>query len=401
MSFVAPAGISLSLRDLVRGGIRSLHSEARGRLETQLCDAAGRSRAHLVSSGRAAMVWALEAMKLAAADARRTEVVFPGYTCYSVPAAVEIAGLVPRIIDVDPTTLSPDLDSLHRVDFSRVLAIVSANLYGMPDELLAMESLARERGVFMLDDAAQSMGARLGGRPVGGFGDMGLFSFDKGKNITTLQGGALMADSDKLWSAVVEAGSELLDDTPAATVSLLLKLPVYVVMLRPHLYGLVRRLPIGLGLTPYDTGYPIAEFSRTLTGLASLQLERLQELNAVRIRNADRLRAHLRDVNGVTIPKPLADSEPVYPRFPVLVDPGSRAGLISTLERAGIGATASYPKAMVDVPQVMQRLAPDQRETPGARDVAARIVTLPTHGYVPAELPGRVAALARAYLGTE
>ena len=64
------------------------------------------------------------------------------------------AGLVPRICDVDPFTLSPDLESLGKVDLARVLAIVSANLYGLPNALHDIEGYSQRHGIFMLDDAA-------------------------------------------------------------------------------------------------------------------------------------------------------------------------------------------------------------------------------------------------------
>jgi len=320
-------------------------------------------------------------------------VVFPGYTCYSVPAAVERAGLVPRICDVDPTTLSPDLDSLSGVDLTRVLAIVSANLYGLPNALQELEAFAQRHGLFLLDDAAQALGARYRGHPVGSFGDVGLFSFDKGKNITTLQGGVLVADSGAFADALDLAMREHLAASPSATLPTLLKLPAYALLLRPSFYGVVRRLPLGLGLTPWETDYPIAPFSRTLAGLAMVQLERLAEINGTRVRNAARLGAALAGVPGVSAVRVLAGAEPVYPRYPVLVHAAARADLIAALEQAGIGATASYPNALIDVPEVTRRLPGDQAPTPGAREVASRILTLPTHGYSPPDLASRAAAI--------
>ena len=179
------------------------------------------------------MTLGLRALQRAAGDPRRVEVIFPGYTCYSVPASVERAGLVPRLCDVDPVTLSPDLESLAGVDFSRVLAVVSANLYGMPNALQDLENLAHTHGFFMLDDAAQALGARHQGRPAGGFGDIGLFSFDKGKNITTLQGGVLVADRGRVSEALDLATAGLQHASLAATLATLCKLPVYSLMLRP------------------------------------------------------------------------------------------------------------------------------------------------------------------------
>jgi dTDP-4-amino-4,6-dideoxygalactose transaminase len=394
VAFVAPAGTPLTLGDLASGALRSLRAEATAELRRRVCETANRERAWLVSTGRAAMTLAFQAMKRAARDPNRVEVIVPAYTCYSVPAAIERAGLVPRLCDIDPATLSPDLESLADLDFGRVLAIVSANLYGLPNALDDLESLARGHGIFMLDDAAQALGARYQGRPVGSFGDVGLFSFDKGKNITTLQGGVLVADSASLSDALDAAGVELLEASPVGTLETLCKLPVYALLLRPWAYGAVRRLPLGLGLTPYETDYPIAPFSRALAGLASLQLERLGEINRARIDNAGRLSEALAAVPGLSAPRIFAGAEPVYARYPVFVEPERRAGLISALERAGIGATISYPRALMDVPEVASRLARDQRPTPGAQEVARRIVTLPTHGYSPPSLGRRVSVVA-------
>ena len=371
-----------------------LSGAAVDRLTLALCAAADRQSGWLVSTGRAAMTLALTSMKRVAADSRRVEVVIPGYTCYSVPAAVARAGLVPRLCDVDPSTLTPDLASLDGIDFGRVLAIASANLYGYPNALAEMEDLSRRNGILMLDDAAQALGARYRDRPAGGFGDVGLFSFDKGKVITTLQGGALVADGGRLTKELNAAVIRLRGASLSGTILPLLKLPIYALLLRPRLYGVIRRLPLGLGLTPYETDYPILRYNRSLAGLAHRQLEHLLDINTPRVRNALRLSEALGSVAGLTMLRVLPGAEAVYTRFPVLADAARRGALIKALEISGIGATASYPRALIDVPQVAARLAGDQRPTPGAREVAKRIVTLPTHGYSPPDLARRVAAVA-------
>lgn len=344
---------------------------------------AGQDEAWLISTGRAAMTLALEAMKLTARDPRRVEVAIPGYTCYSVPAAVERAGLIPRLCDIDPGSLSIDLTSLGKIDFSRVLGIVSANLYGLPNALPDIEAMAREHGVFMLDDAAQALGASMLGRAVGGYGDVGLFSFDKGKNITSLQGGALVASAGSLADSIHSASAALPAASMVRTMTTILKLPAYSLLLRPALYGIIRRLPIGLGLTPYETDYPIEQFSWALAGVVSRQLERLEQIGAGRVRNAERLSAVLDGLVGLQPVRILPGASPVYPRFPVLAAPADRDELVSSLDAAGIGATASYPSALIEVPEVARRLPHDQAPTPGACQVARRIVTLPTHAYCP------------------
>ena len=83
------------------------------------------------------------------------------------------AGLRPRVVDIDPATLDYDPAALAGADCRRVLAIVATNLYGCPNDLPHLEAFARERDLLVVDDAAQAMGAAIGNRSSGTFGDAG------------------------------------------------------------------------------------------------------------------------------------------------------------------------------------------------------------------------------------
>jgi dTDP-4-amino-4,6-dideoxygalactose transaminase len=159
----------------------------------------------------------------------------------------------------------------------------------------------------------------------------------------------------------------------------------------------VRSLPgLKLGQTPYELDYPITRYSPSLAGIAVRLCRRLDAINAERIANAERLRAALADVAAIELITPPAGARPVYLRLPVLVRSRAlRDRLIVALEADGIGATASYPSALADVPDVKVRLAPDSADTPAARSVAERILTLPTHAYSPPDLADRVRAIVR------
>lgn len=392
MSYIAPAGTPLSLSDLVLGlgaGLRPRDSSEQ--LAALLAAHSGQPQCWLVRSGRTSMTILFEAMKRVAGP-RRDEVVVPGYTCYSVAAAVERAGLKVRICDIDPQTLSPDLHQLQQLDFSSVLCIVSANLYGIPNALTEIEALAKDRGVFLLDDAAQSLGARYQGRAVGGFGDAGLYSFDKGKNITTIQGGAIVARGDALRRAIDELVRALPEPSFADTTGDAVKLAAYWLLLRPTLYGITQRMPfLGLGRTPYETIYPMSRYSGLLAGMALRLARRLDKINSARVGNARALHAALQGLPGVRLIDPPAQAASVYTRLPVFVaDMQRRQRLIERLNAAGIGATRSYPFAIHDIPELAGRLAPTQIDRPAARAVAESIFTLPTHGYCPPDLGARV-----------
>ena len=400
MAFVAPAGTPISPLTFAVSLARGFGSSAETTLGEGLAAHAGHRRYWLVSTGRAAMVLALQAMRDINRDDKKLEVIVPAYTCYSVPAAVSKAGLKPRLCDVDPVTLSMDPEALRRFDFSRVLAIVTANLYGIPNDLRTIETIAREHGVWMLDDSAQALGATLAGRAVGGFGDVGLYSFDKGKNITSLEGGALVASHAELAAALDRRLAGLPSASMTHTATTLVKLAAYATLLRPTMYGVVRKLPgLGLGRTPYDETYPLHKYSGTLAGFAATLLKKLPTLTRDRSDKAAALNEELSRISGVQVIGLPPDSQGAYARLPFLVkDASRRAALLEKLEAAGIGATASYPNALCDVPEVRAYLPQADHDMPGARRVAASIVTLPTHSYCPPNMPARVGQVLRQAL---
>jgi dTDP-4-amino-4,6-dideoxygalactose transaminase len=389
MPYIPPAGTPLTLSDVAHGLIRGwTDAEMSEKFGYCLNKASGSARTWPVVSGRAAMTLALRAMGRIAAPGQR-RVIIPAYTCYSVPAAVERAGLVPTLCDVNPRTLSLDLDHLEQLAAGDVLALITANLFGIPNDLSSIERFARHCGMFVVDDAAQALGARVAGRPAGGFGDLGLFSFDKGKNISTMQGGALMARVGTLMDAVESEYATLDRAGVIATGITAAKLVPYSLLLRPKRYGLIRRLPgLGLGETRYELDYPVTRMSRGLMGLALSQVERILSYQSTRIANANAMRAALDGTTGIAFVEAPRDSLSVYPRFPVRLGSRARRERVRVqLDRMGIGASSFYPAALVDVPEVARIMTPSLSRFPGAREVADTILTLPTHAYSPPMLP--------------
>lgn len=389
MRHFAPAGTAIGPFSAASGLLAGLVSKkSHPALAGALARHAGRERAVLTSTGRAGMSVALQAMRTLFPG--RSEVLVPGYTCYSVPASVKLAGLTPRLVDIDPDTLSPDPAALERLDTSRVLALVTANLYGIPNRLPDLESFARARGILMLDDAAQALGATLAGRNVGGFGDAGLYSFDKGKNITSIEGGAITA-SGELARALEARSASLVPTSAVRTAMTSAKLLVYSTMLRPMAYGLMNKLPLGLGTTRWEDDYPLGAYSPVLAAVALRLYRKLDELTRTRADNARLLREALHDLPGIHLPAIAADASPAWARFVLFMDDaGRRARAVAVLNAAGIGATVSYPQALIDVPEARALLDGDAGNQEGSRKVAASVVTLPTHAYVPRDLGPRV-----------
>jgi perosamine synthetase len=376
---VAPAGAPLPARDILRSIFPE--PEPRPGFAGLLADHLGPHNPLFISSGRAALSMLLKTLQ---EGSDRREVVIPAYTCFSVPSAVARAGFTIRLCDVDPKTLSIDLNALVRLDLEKVLCIIPSGLYGLPADLVTMEPIARRSGAFLIDDAAQCFGATQQGRSCGTFGDAGLYSLGRGKGITTMGGGILVTDRDDLAGRISRAMSTLpRPATRTAFVAVLTSL-AYALMIRPSLYWLIDRAPfLELGASYFDPNFPIAQLSAYQRRLAMQLLPLLDSYNWRRREHAEHLRAGIEGVEGVEIPQPAEGATPVYQRFPILTrHEGHRADLLQRLREAGIVASASYPSSIGDIPGIAAYLAPDQGPCPNARSIASRILTLPTHPHV-------------------
>jgi dTDP-4-amino-4,6-dideoxygalactose transaminase len=343
---------------------------------------------HLTATGRAGLTLLLRAMRRLRPG--HDEVIVPAYTCFSVAASVVKAGLRPRPVDISSETLGYLPEEL-----------AATNLYGLPNDLPALCEWARSRGVFVIDDAAQAMGAAVAGRWCGTWGDAGLFSFDKGKNVTAIDGGAIVTHSDDVAAAM---DAEMAGLPSAAALDSWIgaaKAVAYFAFLRPWLYGLPNRVPqLGLGKSLLTTEFPLEAPSRALVVLASTMMDRLDDFNRVRTGNARALSEGLRTVRGVVDISLVPHTAPVYLRLPVLIPDGAiRRRAADALTAAGLGVSESYPAALPDVDGLQRYLAGPSNAS-GARWVARSILTLPTHPFVTVRDVARIVdVISRATAG--
>ena len=379
--FVAPAGAPIGARDLAAWALAlGRGTDHVAELERAVCSRVGALACHTFSTGRAGLAVLLRALRRLHPD-RGDEVIVPAYTCYTVAASVVVAGLRPRLVDIDPATLDFDHAALEATDTSRVLALIATNLYGLPGALPDHAAFAARRGIALVDDAAQAFGAEVGGRPSGTWGDAGLYSLDKGKTVSAMEGGLVVTSRADLAAALRDEQAAL-PAPPTTTVAIdAAKLVAYAALLAPSRYWIPNGIPqLKLGTTVYSLDIPLQRYTRVLAAMGCVMLPRLDEFNAARRANAARLAAALADVGGVRMPAIGPGAVPVFVRFPLLArDAGTRAALAEALLARGIGASASYPAALCDVPEVRAIAAMANGGCPGARDVASRIVTLPTH----------------------
>ena len=165
--------------------------------------------------------------------------------------------------DVDPGTLSPDLDSLTAALTAGARLVVVTSLYGVPVQWRAVLECAAAVGAAVIEDAAQGFGASWLGRPLGSLGAVSVLSFGRGKGWTGGRGGALLARGRAPPSAANGNGAGLWRE-----VEVLALAAAQWAFARPAAYGLPAALPwLGLGETRYRDPVAPRPLPRAAAGL--------------------------------------------------------------------------------------------------------------------------------------
>lgn len=161
-------------------------------LERELAEHLQVAHAVGVSSGTDALLLALMALGVSAGD----EVVTSTYSFFATAGAVARTGATPVFVDIDPVTYNLDPAGLEAALTPRTKAIIPVHLYGQSADMDAVLAFAARQGIAVIEDAAQAIGARYKGRPVGGLGTMGCFSFFPSKNLGAFGDGGLVTTQD-------------------------------------------------------------------------------------------------------------------------------------------------------------------------------------------------------------
>jgi perosamine synthetase len=180
--------------DCVRSGWISSLGEFVSRFEEKFSAYCGCRHGVAVSNGTTALHLALVALGIGPGD----EVIVPTLTFIATANAVHYTGATPVFVDSDPRTWSMDPEDVLSRITPRTRAIIPVHLYGFPVDMDPILSAAKERGIDVIEDAAEAHGARCRGRVVGSLGRMGCFSFYGNKIVTTGEGGMVVTNDASL-----------------------------------------------------------------------------------------------------------------------------------------------------------------------------------------------------------
>lgn len=166
--------------------------------ESEFAEFLGVPHALAANSGTGALHTALAALGVGPGQ----EVIIPAYMWVSVVAAVVNLGAIPVLADIDDT-FCIDPDSVEAKITPRTSGVVVVHMSGAPADVEAIAKISRKHKLFLLEDCAQCAGGSIRGKKVGTFGDMGIFSFQMNKNMTSGEGGCIVTSNEHLYNRAV------------------------------------------------------------------------------------------------------------------------------------------------------------------------------------------------------
>jgi dTDP-4-amino-4,6-dideoxygalactose transaminase len=300
----------------------------------------------------------------------------PGHEVITTPLSwvatsnvILAVGATPRFVDIDPVTRNIDLKRVEAAITPATRAILPVDLAGLPVDRDALYAIARRHGLRVIEDAAQSMGSRYGGRPIGSIGDLVSISFHPNKNITTIEGGCLVLN-DEREARLAE---------------------------QYRLQGVVRSGFDGIEVEIAGGKYNLTDVAARV-GLG--QLPQLAQFNARRVELARQYFAELNGhgAGGFALQLPVPDfTQGNWHMFQVVLPEErltmSRAQIMEQLHAMGIGTGAHYPA--IHLFALYRRMGFKPGDFPIAEYVGRNILTLPLF---PAMGDGDVPRVAEALM---
>lgn len=290
-----------------------------------------------VNSGTAALHSTLVALGVREGD----EVVVPSFTFVATANVVLACGATPVFVDVGKD-YNMDPGALRKAITKRTKAIMPVHLYGYPAQMAEINEIASARGIKVVEDAAESLGAAYHGKQSGTLADAGCFSLYATKVVTSGEGGAVSTDDDELAYALR--------------------------LVRNH--GMVH----GYDTRHLGFNYRLPE---VLAAVASVQMDRIAGFLKARARNVSRLEGMINRVKGWEFTQRSADRTHTYYLYTLRLRK-NRNRILKKLNRSGIGA-AVYFKVPVHRTPLYEKLGFAKKQLPVTDDSAGHVISLPVH----------------------
>lgn len=276
------------------------------KFENKFAKYIGTKFAIAVSNGTDALFLALLSLGIEAGD----EVITTPFTFIASSNSILYTGAKPVFVDINPDTFNIDPNLIEEKITVKTKAIMPVHLFGLSADMDRISKIAKKHNLAVIEDAAQSHGAKIGNRCTGNLGDIATFSFYSTKNITTGEGGMITTNNKKL--------------------------AIKIRMLRNH--GMQKKYH-----------HEILGFNSRMTNFQAAiglhQLEKLDQFNKKRIENAKFLTDRLSKIRQIQTPYVPANFTHVFHQYTIIIKEGAsvREKLMEFLDKNGVSSMIYYP----------------------------------------------------------
>ncbi|MDG6996507.1 MAG: DegT/DnrJ/EryC1/StrS family aminotransferase [Nitrososphaerota archaeon] len=335
--------------------------------EIELSQYIGCKHVVAVNSGTSALHLALMAVSEGRKVSGHKEVITTPFSFAATANAAIHAGCVPVFTDVDLETFNIDTEQAEERVSENTVAIEPVDVYGLPAELVRIGKIARENGFGVVEDAAEAIGATLGGKKIGSVSDVSCFSTYATKNLHTGEGGFITTNDDALADQLRMARNQ-----------------GQVVRYSQKILG-------------YN--FRMLEISAAI-GLEQLKV--LDSLNAKRRENAIVLREELGKIDSLGFQKVKDPKEHAWYLFSLTVDERkagmSRDKLVSKIKENGVDADVAWPTPIHLQPYFKEKYGYKEGDFPNAEKICKSVFHVPIQPFLTQEEIRRVASAVKLAL---
>lgn len=356
-------------------------------LEEKFKSMFGAESAVATYKGRTAIYLILKSLESAPGD----EVILPSFVCETVIKPILLAGLRPRLVDIDEKTFTLDPDSVARNAGPKTRAIIAVHTFGQPCDLKALGEIAADNGSCLIEDCAQAIGAEYKGEAVGSIGDASIFSYHLDKMMDAGFGGVALTKDRELGARMEKNRTLLAKCTAKDDVSVRKRFLESVLYSAPGIYGLVKRPGPDADDKPYPPSASHGGPDDFLKGMSPLsaaigltQLSKIPGMIDIRRRNALILEKGLKSLDHLELPGTIKDTKPAYLNYSVKVRSedckAARLKIIREMNSSGMQIlNYIWPFALHQLPYYSTVCNLGDGNFSGTDSAVDSILNLPTH----------------------
>lgn len=319
------------------------------KFEKMVAEYVGRKYAVAFNSGTSA----LHAILLAYGIQEGDEVIVPSFTFISTANAPLFVGAKPVFAEIEDETYGLDSEDVKEKITKKTKVIMPIHYGGCPcKNIRELKEIAEDNGILLIEDAAESLGARIGNEMVGSFGDAAMFSFCQNKVITTGEGGVIVTDSKQIYEKLKLICSHGRLETANYFTS----------------SGQVDYIMLG-----YNFRMPTM-----VAALGISQMKKIDKVTEMRRKNAAYYTSLLKNVDGVKPPTPPDNFYHVYQMYTVQVEKSLRDKLREYLLNRGI-STKIYFDPVHLTKFYREKFGFKEGDLPITEELSKKVLTLPMY----------------------